>query len=59
MGPRAGISEIALPAATWFLDYARQDKSIRSEMVNRVCYQVIGCDTTICVAAEAASSSST
>ena len=23
------------------------------EMVNQVCYQVIGCDTTVCVAAEA------
>jgi aspartate ammonia-lyase len=54
MGPRAGISEIALPAVQpgSSIMPGKVNPSI-PEMVNQVCFQVIGCDTTICVAAEA------
>ena len=54
MGPRAGIAEIALPAAQpgSSIMPGKVNPSI-PEMVNQVCFQVIGCDTTICVAAEA------
>ena len=54
MGPRAGISEIALPAVQpgSSIMPGKINPSV-PEMVNQVCYQVIGCDTTICVAAEA------
>ena len=54
MGPRAGISEIVLPAVQpgSSIMPGKINPSV-PEMVNQVCYQVIGCDTTICVAAEA------
>jgi aspartate ammonia-lyase len=54
MGPRAGISEIALPPVQpgSSIMPGKINPSV-PEMVNQVCYQVIGCDTTICVAAEA------
>ncbi len=54
MGPRAGISEIALPAVQpgSSIMPGKVNPSI-PEMVNQVCFQVIGCDTTICAAAEA------
>jgi aspartate ammonia-lyase len=53
MGPRAGISEITLPAVQpgSSIMPGKVNPSI-PEMVNQVCYQVIGCDTTICTAAE-------
>jgi aspartate ammonia-lyase len=54
MGPRAGLGEIVLPAV-------QPGSSIMPgkinpsmpEMVNQVCFQVIGCDTTIALACEA------
>src|SRR4030095_10707519 len=54
MGPRAGLAEITLPAV-------QPGSSIMPgkvnpsfpEMVNQVCFQVSGCDTTIAMAAEA------
>ena len=54
MGPRAGISEIALPAVQpgSSIMPGKVNPSV-PEMVNQVCFQVIGCDTTVCVAAEA------
>jgi aspartate ammonia-lyase len=54
MGPRAGLSEIVLPAVQpgSSIMPGKVNPSI-PEMVNQVCYQVIGCDTTVCVAAEA------
>jgi aspartate ammonia-lyase len=54
MGPRAGIGEIALPPVQpgSSIMPGKVNPSI-PEMVNQVCFQVIGCDTTICVAAEA------
>jgi aspartate ammonia-lyase len=54
MGPRAGIAEIALPAVQpgSSIMPGKVNPSI-AEMVNQVCFQVIGCDTTVCVAAEA------
>jgi aspartate ammonia-lyase len=54
MGPRAGISEIALPAVQpgSSIMPGKVNPSV-PEMVNQVCYQVIGCDTTICAASEA------
>jgi len=53
-GPRAGIAEIMLPAVQpgSSIMPGKVNPSI-PEMVNQVCFQVIGCDTTICVAAEA------
>jgi aspartate ammonia-lyase len=53
-GPRAGISEIALPAVQpgSSIMPGKVNPSI-PEMVNQVCFQVIGCDTTVCAAAEA------
>jgi aspartate ammonia-lyase len=53
MGPRAGLSEIALPAVQpgSSIMPGKVNPSM-AEMVNQVCYQVIGCDTTVCVAAE-------
>jgi aspartate ammonia-lyase len=53
MGPRAGLSEIALPAVQpgSSIMPGKVNPSI-PEMVNQVCYQVLGCDTTVCVAAE-------
>ena len=54
MGPRAGIAEIALPAVQpgSSIMPGKVNPSV-PEMVNQVCYQVIGCDMTICAAAEA------
>jgi aspartate ammonia-lyase len=54
MGPRAGLAEIALPAVQpgSSIMPGKVNPSV-PEMVNQVCYQAIGCDTTICIAAEA------
>ena len=54
MGPRAGISEVALPAVQpgSSIMPGKVNPSI-PEMVNQVCYQVLGCDLTVCAAAEA------
>jgi aspartate ammonia-lyase len=54
MGPRAGLSEISLPAVQpgSSIMPGKVNPSI-PEMVNQVCFQVIGCDTTIMMAAEA------
>ena len=54
MGPRAGIGEIVLPAVQpgSSIMPGKVNPSI-PEMVNQVCFQVIGCDTTVCIAAEA------
>ena len=54
MGPRAGLSEIALPAVQpgSSIMPGKVNPSI-PEMVNQVCFQVLGCDTTVCMAAEA------
>jgi aspartate ammonia-lyase len=54
MGPRAGISEIALPAVQpgSSIMPGKVNPSI-PEMVNQVCYQVMGCDVTIAMACEA------
>ena len=53
-GPRAGLAEIRLPAVQpgSSIMPGKVNPSI-PEMVNQVCYQVIGCDTTICAASEA------
>jgi aspartate ammonia-lyase len=52
-GPRAGLGEITLPAVQpgSSIMPGKVNPSI-PEMVNQVCYQVIGCDTAICHAAE-------
>jgi aspartate ammonia-lyase len=54
MGPRAGLAEVALPAVQpgSSIMPGKVNPSI-PEMVNQVCYQVIGCDTTIAAAADA------
>ena len=54
MGPRAGLSEIKLPAVQpgSSIMPGKVNPSI-PEMMNQVCFQVIGCDTTICKAVEA------
>jgi aspartate ammonia-lyase len=54
MGPRAGLAEIVLPAVQpgSSIMPGKVNPSI-PEMVNQVCYQVIGCDTTIALACEA------
>ena len=54
MGPRAGLAEITLPAVQpgSSIMPGKVNPSI-PEMVNQVCYQVVGCDTTVAVAAEA------
>jgi aspartate ammonia-lyase len=54
MGPRAGLSEIALPAVQpgSSIMPGKVNPSV-PEMVNQVCFQVLGCDATICAAAEA------
>jgi aspartate ammonia-lyase len=54
MGPRAGIAEIALPAVQpgSSIMPGKVNPSI-PEMVNQVCYQVMGCDATIALACEA------
>jgi aspartate ammonia-lyase len=53
MGPRTGIDEIALPAVQpgSSIMPGKINPSI-PEMVNQVCYQVMGCDTTVSIAAE-------
>jgi len=54
MGPRAGLAEILLPPVQpgSSIMPGKVNPSI-PEMVNQVCFQVIGCDTTVCLAAEA------
>jgi aspartate ammonia-lyase len=54
MGPRAGLAEIALPAVQpgSSIMPGKVNPSI-PEMVNQVCFQVIGCDMTVAMAAEA------
>jgi aspartate ammonia-lyase len=54
MGPRAGISEIVLPAVQpgSSIMPGKVNPSI-PEMVNQVCYQAIGCDLTVSLAGEA------
>jgi aspartate ammonia-lyase len=54
MGPRAGLSEIALPAVQpgSSIMPGKVNPSV-PEMVNQVCFQVMGCDTTIATACEA------
>jgi aspartate ammonia-lyase len=54
MGPRTGIDEIKLPAVQpgSSIMPGKINPSI-PEMVNQVCFQVMGCDTTIMLAAEA------
>ena len=54
MGPRAGISEITLPAVQpgSSIMPGKINPSV-PEMVNQVCFQVIGCDTTVALACDA------
>jgi aspartate ammonia-lyase len=54
MGPRAGIAEITLPAVQpgSSIMPGKVNPSI-PEMVNQVCYQVMGCDVTVAMACEA------
>ena len=54
MGPRAGLAEIQLPAVQpgSSIMPGKVNPSI-PEMVNQVCYQVIGCDAAILAAADA------
>jgi aspartate ammonia-lyase len=54
MGPRAGLSEIALPAVQpgSSIMPGKVNPSV-PEMVNQVCFQVMGCDQTIAIACEA------
>ena len=58
MGPRAGIAEIALPAVQpgSSIMPGKVNPSV-PEMVNQVCFQVMGCDTTCRARGEAGSSS--
>jgi aspartate ammonia-lyase len=53
-GPRAGVAEIVLPAVQpgSSIMPGKVNPSI-PEMVNQVCYQVFGCDATVCAAGEA------
>jgi fumarate hydratase, class II len=53
MGPRTGIDEIRLPAVQpgSSIMPGKINPSI-PEMVNQVCYQVMGCDATVSIAAE-------
>ena len=53
MGPRAGIAEIRLPAVQpgSSIMPGKVNPSV-PEMVNQVCYQVIGCDAAILAAAD-------
>jgi aspartate ammonia-lyase len=53
-GPRAGLAEIVLPAVQpgSSIMPGKVNPSV-PEMVNQVCYQVYGCDTTVCVASDA------
>ena len=52
-GPRTGLDEIVLPAVQpgSSMMPGKINPSI-PEMVNQVCFQVIGCDTTVAMAAE-------
>jgi len=54
MGPRAGLSEISLPAVQPGSSSmpGKVNPSV-PEMVNQVCFQVMGCDATVAIAAEA------
>jgi fumarate hydratase class II len=54
MGPRAGLAEIRLPAVQpgSSIMPGKVNPSV-PEMVNQVCFQVFGCDTTVTSAAEA------
>jgi aspartate ammonia-lyase len=54
MGPRAGLSEILLPPVQpgSSIMPGKVNPSV-PEMVNQVCFQVMGCDLTVAVAAEA------
>ena len=54
MGPRAGLSEIALPAVQpgSSIMPGKVNPSV-PEMVNQVCFQVMGCDATVALACEA------
>src|SRR6266571_4987531 len=54
MGPRAGLSEITLPAVQpgSSIMPGKVNPSV-PEMVNQVCFQVMGCDSTIAIACEA------
>jgi aspartate ammonia-lyase len=54
MGPRAGLAEITLPAVQpgSSIMPGKVNPSV-PEMVNQVCYQVIGCDAAIAAAADA------
>jgi aspartate ammonia-lyase len=54
MGPRAGLSEIALPAVQpgSSIMPGKVNPSV-PEMVNQVCFQVVGCDATVAIACEA------
>ena len=53
MGPRTGVDEISLPAVQpgSSIMPGKINPSI-PEMVNQVCYQVMGCDATVAIAAE-------
>jgi aspartate ammonia-lyase len=54
MGPRAGLSEVVLPAVQpgSSIMPGKVNPSI-PEMVNQVCFQVMGCDQTVALACEA------
>jgi aspartate ammonia-lyase len=54
MGPRAGLSEIALPPVQpgSSIMPGKVNPSV-PEMVNQVCFQVMGCDQTVMLACEA------
>jgi aspartate ammonia-lyase len=54
MGPRAGLAEILLPAVQpgSSIMPGKVNPSV-PEMVNQVCFQVIGCDATVAAACEA------
>jgi aspartate ammonia-lyase len=54
MGPRAGLSEIALPAVQpgSSIMPGKVNPSV-PEMTNQVCFQVMGCDATVALACEA------
>jgi aspartate ammonia-lyase len=53
MGPRAGLSEISLPAVQpgSSIMPGKVNPSV-PEMVNQVCFQVMGCDQTVSIACE-------
>jgi aspartate ammonia-lyase len=54
MGPRAGLGEVVLPAVQpgSSIMPGKVNPSV-PEMVNQVCFQVIGCDATVAAACEA------